>query len=159
MSWFKLEGGWWEAAGKRGLLQSWSPAPAPGPSPSGGPPCVEYENTVLAMDFPDPSSPVLGTDGYYYSFATNADDKNIQVTKQPWGIRALTSGGLPRYAVPALKAQGSYLDTGTGAVHFHFTSRVPDKSSQEVIPILKTCCEEGQRLIISRSMLKGIHLG
>ena len=40
---------------------------------------MEYQNPVLAQDFPDPSSPVLGVDGWYYSFATNADKKNIQV--------------------------------------------------------------------------------
>ena len=40
---------------------------------------MEYQNPVLAQDFPDPSSPVLGIDGWYYSFATNADQKNIQV--------------------------------------------------------------------------------
>lgn len=71
------------STGKRHLLAT-APhtAPAPAPSP-GGPACVEYQNPVLALDFPDPSSPVLGVDGWYYSFATNADKKNIQVLSPP----------------------------------------------------------------------------
>lgn len=43
--------------------------------------CIQYSNPVLAVDFPDPSSPVDGGDGFYYIFATNGGtpNRNVQV--------------------------------------------------------------------------------
>ncbi|KAK9861302.1 hypothetical protein WJX84_001471 [Apatococcus fuscideae] len=43
--------------------------------------CSSFSNPVIAHDFADPSSPILGDDNYLYVFATNSFGRNIQVAR------------------------------------------------------------------------------
>jgi beta-xylosidase len=103
-----------------------SPAPQPSPTASRSPGPGEFDNPVIAQDFPDPH--VLQVGGMYFAYATGGGGKRIQVARSrdlvKWELLADALPELPAFSTGDTWAP-EVTRTTAGFV-MYYTLRAPD---------------------------------